>query len=149
MFPRVMLSLLRSVNPQVPGSSPGRGATEFVTDLGLSPATPAGLLFFWNRYTESPRVGIGSAFHYRKFKGVLKWVPNSKTQSKRNRTNIMGLEHIERVSSWDSGGDVTLDLIELKDGRVLAISDEIVVLYKSMEDVMTGDASEERPSMFL
>ena len=53
-----MLSLLRSVNPQVPGSSPGRGATEFVADLGLSPAIPAGLLFFWDRYTESPRVGI-------------------------------------------------------------------------------------------
>jgi hypothetical protein len=42
-----------------------------------------------------------------------------------------------------------LDLIELKDGRVLAISDEIIVLYKSMEDVVTGDASEERPSIFL
>jgi hypothetical protein len=50
----------RTVNPQVPGSSPGRGATEFVTDLGLSPASPTGLLFLWDRYTESPRVGIGS-----------------------------------------------------------------------------------------
>jgi hypothetical protein len=49
----------RTVNPQVPGSSPGRGATEFVADLGLSPATPAGLLSFWDRNTESPRVGIG------------------------------------------------------------------------------------------
>ncbi len=39
-------------------SSLGRGATEFVSDLGLSPATPAGLLCFWDRYTESPEVGI-------------------------------------------------------------------------------------------
>lgn len=61
----------------------------------------------------------------------------------------MEFEHIEKVSTWDSGGDVLLDLIELKDGRVLAISDEIVILYKNMEDVMTGDASEERPSIIL
>lgn len=61
----------------------------------------------------------------------------------------MELEHIEKISSWDSGGDVILDPIELKDGRVLAVGDEIVVLYKDMEDVMIGDASEERPSIIL
>ncbi len=39
------IGYLATVNPQVPGSSPGRGATVFVSDLGLSPATPAGLFF--------------------------------------------------------------------------------------------------------
>ncbi len=61
----------------------------------------------------------------------------------------MELEHIKEVSSWDSGGDVILDLVELKDGRVLAIGDEVVILYKNMEDLMTGDASDERPLLVL
>lgn len=56
--PRPMYGL-RTVNPQVLGSSPGRGVTELVADLGLCPATPAGLLSFWDRYTESPQIGIG------------------------------------------------------------------------------------------
>jgi hypothetical protein len=42
-----------------------------------------------------------------------------------------------------------LDLIELRDGRVLAISDEVIVLYRNMEDLTTGDAKEERPSLLL
>ena len=61
----------------------------------------------------------------------------------------MELEYVKEVSSWDSGGDVTLDLVELKDGRVLAISDEVVVLYKDMEELLTGDASAKRPSLML
>jgi len=61
----------------------------------------------------------------------------------------MDLEHVRNVSSWDSGGGVVLDLIELKDGRVLGISDEVVILYKNMEDLMTGAASALRPMLPL
>ena len=61
----------------------------------------------------------------------------------------MELEYIKELSTWDSGGGVTLDLIELKDGRVLAINDEVVVLYKDMEDLMAGEAPVKRPSLIL
>lgn len=37
---------------------------------------------------------------------------------------------IRAVSTWESGGGIELDLIELADGRVLAVSDESVMLYK-------------------
>lgn len=40
----------------------------------------------------------------------------------------MGLAYISDMQTWDSGGGMALDLITLKDGRVLAISDESVVL---------------------
>ncbi len=57
--------------------------------------------------------------------------------------------NINSVFSWDSGGGIILDIVELKDGRVLAISDELVMLYDNIEDLETGDASKERPQLFL
>jgi hypothetical protein len=62
-FPTIILTETRSVNPQVPGSSPGWGAKNFVAYLALSPAIAVGLFAFWgppgDRYTESPAVGMG------------------------------------------------------------------------------------------
>lgn len=46
---------------------------------------------------------------------------------------------IKNVSACDSGGGNELDVIELKDGRVLAISDEAVVLYSDMDDLVAGE----------
>jgi hypothetical protein len=59
------------------------------------------------------------------------------------------MEYIKDVSTWESGGRVALDLAELKDGRVFAISDELIVLYGDMEDLLTGDPSESRPRLYL
>ena len=61
----------------------------------------------------------------------------------------MEFEFIKETSSWDSGGGITLDLIELKDGRVLAISDDAVVLYKDMDELMEGTPSPQRPFIAL
>ena len=61
----------------------------------------------------------------------------------------MELEFIKDTSSWDSGGGITLDLVELKDGRILAISDEVVILYRDMEDLVSGEASNPRPMIAL
>lgn len=58
-------------------------------------------------------------------------------------------DRIKGVSTWDSGGGIELDLIELVDGRVLCISDEAVVLYKNMDDLEAGDASAKRPHINL
>ena len=52
------------------------------------------------------------------------------------------LEHIKTVTTWESGGGIMLDLVRLKDGGILAISGEIIVLYADEEDLMGGDASE-------
>ena len=49
------------------------------------------------------------------------------------------LVYINSVSTWDSGGEIKLDVIELKDGRVLAVSDEVVVLYNDMDDLVVGE----------
>ena len=56
------------------------------------------------------------------------------------------LDQITKVTSWDSGGGVLLDLVHLKDGKVLAISDEIIVLYSSEDDLVSGEESV-RPSI--
>lgn len=58
-------------------------------------------------------------------------------------------DRIKNVSTWDSGGGIELELIELADGRVLCISDEVVVLYKDMEDLVAGDAAVIRPHIDL
>lgn len=54
------------------------------------------------------------------------------------------LEHIESVEAWDSGGGVVLDLVRLNDGRILAISDECVVLYADDEDLLEGEPKARR-----
>lgn len=60
----------------------------------------------------------------------------------------MELEHIEEVTTWDSGGGQVLDIITLKDGRVLVVSEDAVVLYPSMEEFEEGEATE-RPTIYL
>ncbi len=60
----------------------------------------------------------------------------------------MNLEHIKEISTWNSGGGVMLDLITLKDGRVLVVSDDVVVLYENMEEVTDGEAKD-RPLIYL
>jgi hypothetical protein len=54
-------------------------------------------------------------------------------------------EQVESVTAWQSGGGIVLDLVRLKDGSILAISDESVVLYANEEELMAGDAVE-RPT---
>ena len=60
----------------------------------------------------------------------------------------MELEHINTATIWDSGGGQVIDLLTLKDGRVLVVSDDAVVLYESMEEVEGGEAKE-RPVIYL
>ncbi|MCK9608833.1 MAG: hypothetical protein M0R33_20530 [Methylomonas sp.] len=50
------------------------------------------------------------------------------------------LEYVRSVSSWDSGGGIVVDVVELADGRVLGITDESVVLYPNMDALQDGEA---------
>lgn len=61
---------------------------------------------------------------------------------------MLELQHITETTSWDSGGGILLDILILKDGRVLAISEDSIVLYASLEDLESGDA-EERQTIYL
>jgi len=56
------------------------------------------------------------------------------------------LEQIASVTPWDSGGGTVLDLVRLRDGSILAITDEIIVLYANEEDLLAGEATD-RPSI--
>jgi len=60
----------------------------------------------------------------------------------------MELEHIKSSTTWDSGGGQVLDLLTLKDGRVIVVSEDAVVLYDSQEELEVGDAKE-RPTIYL
>jgi len=44
------------------------------------------------------------------------------------------MDYISEVFSWDSGGNSMVDFVVLKNGKVLGINDECVVLYDSIED---------------
>ena len=55
---------------------------------------------------------------------------------------------IKQISSWDSGGGIELDIVELADGKVLAISEEAVVLYDSLDDLESGEGKE-RQTLYL
>ncbi len=48
-------------------------------------------------------------------------------------------EFIAGIETWGSGGHV-LDIVTLKDGRVLMIGDGPVVLYKSRSEFERGDS---------
>jgi hypothetical protein len=56
---------------------------------------------------------------------------------------------IADVATPESGGGIALDLIALKDGRVLAVSDESVVLYDNVEDRQCGSGATNRPTLPL
>ena len=60
----------------------------------------------------------------------------------------MDLEWIKELGTWNSGGGLVLDMLTLKDGRILVVSEDAVVLYSSAEDLEEGEAKE-RPTIFL
>ena len=43
------------------------------------------------------------------------------------------LNYIDRVFTENTGGGTMVDFVQLKDGRILGVNDECVVLYESME----------------
>ena len=61
----------------------------------------------------------------------------------------MELEHIKEISSWDSGGGLSIDIVELKNGRVIGITDESIVLYQSKEELLEGTLAAARPTINL
>jgi len=44
------------------------------------------------------------------------------------------LSHIREMQTWNSGGDVMLDIIELTNGLTIVVGEETVSVYKSPED---------------
>jgi hypothetical protein len=50
-------------------------------------------------------------------------------------------EFIESIETWNSGGNIMLDVIKLKSGKILIISDECVCKYDSIEE-FNGDEGE-------
>jgi len=52
-------------------------------------------------------------------------------------------EYVRSVSSWDSGGGIVVDIVELADGRVLGITDESVVLYPNIDALQDGEPDNE------
>jgi hypothetical protein len=50
------------------------------------------------------------------------------------------LTYIEKITSEDTGGGVMVDVVHLKDGRCLGITDECVVLCPDFESVFTATA---------
>jgi len=47
---------------------------------------------------------------------------------------MTSLNYIDSVFTENTGGGSMVDFVQLKDGRILAVNDEYVVLYKSMSD---------------
>ncbi len=48
--------------------------------------------------------------------------------------SMTSLNYISGVFTENTGGGTMVDFVQLKDGRILAVNDEYVVLYKSMSD---------------
>jgi hypothetical protein len=46
--------------------------------------------------------------------------------------------YIKQVYSWNSGGGIEIDIVELEDGSVLGITEESLVLYNSIEELQEG-----------
>lgn len=48
------------------------------------------------------------------------------------------MQYVEKMLCEDTGGGMVVDIIVLKDGRCLGISDESVVLYPNHEALYEG-----------
>ena len=42
--------------------------------------------------------------------------------------------HIHSIETWDSGGGIELEIIELDGGPTFVVSDEVVTVYRSADD---------------
>lgn len=49
------------------------------------------------------------------------------------KPTLIQCEFIRELQSFDSGGNCPVDLVVLKDGRVIGISGECAVLYPSLD----------------
>jgi len=58
------------------------------------------------------------------------------------------MEYIDKTSSENTGGGCWVDFIHLKDGRVIGLNDECVVLYESMEEFWEC-GTKDRPSFAI
>ena len=47
----------------------------------------------------------------------------------------MKLENIKKAYVMNSGGNCLIDILELNNGMILALSDEYIGLYKSLESI--------------
>jgi hypothetical protein len=44
------------------------------------------------------------------------------------------MQHIKRIFTEQVGGNLTVDFLELNDGRIVGINEECIVLYASIEE---------------
>jgi hypothetical protein len=58
-------------------------------------------------------------------------------------------KYIRGVTSWDSDGSITIDIVELADGRVLGITDDSVLLYRDMLALESGEAETDAGAILL
>jgi len=47
---------------------------------------------------------------------------------------------ITDVETWNSGGGCMIDLVHLQSGMVIAITEEVMQVFLSMEDFMADDS---------
>lgn len=60
-------------------------------------------------------------------------------------SNDLDLVYVQTTSCWDSGDGDMVDILELKDGRLLAISELEVALYDGFDDLMSTKQQLDRP----
>lgn len=58
-------------------------------------------------------------------------------------------EYIRGFTSWDSGGGITIDIVELADGRVLGVTDDSVLLYRDMAALENGEVMTDAGAIVL
>ncbi len=51
--------------------------------------------------------------------------------------NTNSAAHLRKIDTWDSGGGVELDILELDDGTVLVVADDTVAFYRSLDQFWT------------
>ncbi len=47
---------------------------------------------------------------------------------------------IKKINTEQTGGGIMVDFIELANGKIIAISDDAIGIYKNMEDYEAGKA---------
>lgn len=49
-------------------------------------------------------------------------------------TDTTDTAHIRRVSTWHSGGGISVDIVELEGGPTFVVADDTIAMYASADD---------------
>jgi len=72
----------------------------------------------------------------------------SPMKTKHLKKGASKMDHIEKVETIDTGGNMMVDLLTLESGKVVGIGEDFIILYDNMDDALNCQDLDERPIIY-